>query len=49
MRNLIIWLKDLVPSGIGRLDVFDEDFNSFYKNYLKRKKISNYLFISAEL
>lgn len=45
MSNMMLWLKDKRPMGIGNLQLFDEGFNTLYKNYLEENGKANYLWV----
>ena len=47
ISNLIYWLKDRRPTGQNKYDLFDNDFNSSYKNYLINKGKASHLWIKA--
>jgi 2-polyprenyl-3-methyl-5-hydroxy-6-metoxy-1,4-benzoquinol methylase len=47
ISNLIFWLKDKKPTGKNKYDLFDYQFNSFYKNYLINKGKTSHLWIKA--
>lgn len=47
ISNLLLWLKENKPTGIGKITAFDEGFNNFYKGYLEDKGFSSHLWVEA--
>lgn len=44
LSNLIYWLKDRNPTGLGKINIFEElDFN--FRKILEREKISNFMYV----
>lgn len=47
MSNLALWLRDKKPTGLNKLEIFDEEFNSFYKKYTERKGLASHIWVMA--
>lgn len=47
MSNLALWLRDKKPTGLNKVNIFDEEFNSFYKNYIERKGLASHIWVVA--
>lgn len=48
VSNLLIWLKDHKPTGIGKFAFFDHGFDDLYRHYLEQHGKANYLWIEAK-
>lgn len=48
ISNMMLWLKEHRPTGLGKFELFDQTFNGFYQNYLEDNKLTNYLWIEAK-
>jgi len=44
ISNLLMWLKDKMPTGLGKINTLDE-LNSSYKGILEKQGLANYLYI----
>lgn len=47
ISNMLFWMKDGKPTGKNKYDFFDDDFNSFYRNYLIKNGKASHLWITA--
>lgn len=47
ISNLLYWMKEQKPTGLGRTEIFDDGFNLMYKNYLERNGKASHLWIEA--
>lgn len=47
ISNLLFWMKDLKPTGLGKTDLFDNGFNQIYKNYLEKTSKASHLWVEA--
>ncbi len=48
LSNLLLWLKDHKPTGIGRFELFDQGFDDLYRHYLEQHGKANYLWVEAK-
>ncbi len=47
LSNLLFWLNDKKPTGDGKYNLFDEEFNILYKRYLEKKAKASHILIKA--
>lgn len=47
VSNMLLWLKEHTPTGLGKIDVFDKRFDDMYRHYLEQNGRANYLWIEA--
>ncbi len=47
LSNLLYWMKDSKPTGIGYDNFFDEGFDLIYRNYVQEKGASSHLWVEA--
>jgi len=47
ISNLLFWMKDAKPTGLGKTDLFDEYFNLVYKSYLEQNAKASHLWVEA--
>ena len=45
IANMLLWLRDRVPTGNGSNNLFDAEFNMIYKHYLERVGKASHLFV----
>lgn len=48
ISNLIYWLKESKPTGLNKIDTFNEEFNLIYKNYIEQTGKASHLWIEAK-
>lgn len=47
VSNLLYWMKEAKPTGIGKSDIFDTSFNQAYKSYLEQIGKASHLWVEA--
>lgn len=48
ISNLLYWLKEKRPTGIGYMDMFDLDFDAYYRRYIEKIGRSTHMLLKAE-
>jgi 2-polyprenyl-3-methyl-5-hydroxy-6-metoxy-1,4-benzoquinol methylase len=48
MSNFALWLKDSVPTGTGRIDLFDRQINSAWKTFLEASGMASAIWMVAD-
>lgn len=48
ISNLLYWMKESKPTGIGKSDLFDTSFNQVYKSYLEQIGKASHLWVEAK-
>ena len=47
LSNMLYWLKEKKPTGLAKTAIFDESFNSVYKNYLEKVGLASHLWVEV--
>lgn len=47
LSNVMCWLRDNKPTGLGKIDMFDESLNEQWRDYLERKGLADSLWLTA--
>ena len=47
ISNLLMWIKESKPTGLNKIDSFDNGFNLLYKEYLEKNGKASHLWIEA--
>ena len=48
ISNLIFWLKDKIPTGVGKIELFDQRINEEYRRYLETIGAADFIFLRME-
>lgn len=47
LSNLLYWFMEGRPTGVGNIQLFDDEFNAFFIKYLERKGAASHLWVTA--
>lgn len=47
LSNVMCWLRDDKPTGLGKIDLFDDSLNAQWRDYLERKGLADSLWLTA--
>ena len=47
LSNLLLWMRDMKPTGDAKYNFFDEEMNIMFKKYLEKHGKASHLFIRA--
>ena len=48
ISNLVFWLKDKIPTGVGKIELFDQRINEEYRCYLETIGAADFIFLRME-
>jgi len=47
ISNFVLWLRDNKPTGLGKIEIFDDSFETAWKSNLERQGYADFLWLEA--